>query len=168
MMQPRGPDLIDTLENRAAGHRSAFQDEVPLVGQVFEPLVQNHVAAPASIEFAAVLPDKPTQFGVLMVSTETHCFGEPPVKVRPHFHVGISDAPVIRIEPVGQRHRYRITATLEEFDKQFTVARNPRTKTPVKPLEFRDKLQQPEVVTLVQRHQTDKAARFDEGPWDQL
>ena len=103
-----------------------------------------------------------------VVSRQTHCLREAAVEIRTHLHIGIGDEAFVRIELVGQGQGYRISTSFQHLDKEFAVARNPRAETAVEALQFRNELQETEVVTLIQSHQTDKTARLDEGPWNQL
>ena len=103
-----------------------------------------------------------------MIPGQAHGFSQTPVKVSAHCNVRISDATVLALKEIRERERDGIATSLKYVDKQLAIASDAGTKAAVKSLKFGNQLHQPQVVTLIHRHQTDETVRFDNRLWNEL
>lgn len=92
-----------------------------LLAKIIEPLVEYDIAAPTTIEFLVVLPNKPAQGRVPASITDRHCLGKLTVKIGSDCHVGINKKPFVGFKVIGKRERHRITTSLQYFDVQIAI-----------------------------------------------
>ena len=139
-----------------------------LVEQVFEPLVKDDIAAPSRIEFATIFPDQLAKLRVPVIARQAHGLSQAAVEISSNLDIRVGKPTVACLEMVSQRQGYRVAAPLENFDIKLAVPGNTRAETAVEPFQLRDQLQKSKIVTLIQRHQTDEAARLYDGLWNEL
>src|ERR687898_122350 len=97
---------------------------MPLVHQVFQPLVENDIAPPARAELSTMCKRQPSQFRVPVITTEAHGFSEMAVEVGANLHVGICNADALFLEKIRQGQGDRVPAAIENFQVQIAISRN--------------------------------------------
>ena len=139
-----------------------------LLAQIIEPLVEDNIAAPAAVEFLAMLEHESPQGRMPLPGANSHDLGQLAVQISPHRHVRIHKQPVVRLEVIGKRQRQRVATAFENLDMQVALPGHPGTKTAIQAAHFGYQAQQTQIVALIQRHQPDKTPGLRDGLRDKM
>src|SRR5690606_34526216 len=154
----RAHDSLDLGALRAVNRRTDCE-AVAALEAIIEPLVQHDVAQPAIAEIACELRANRLEHRMAMPARARLDFREPRVMVDADLQIRIRDGSARLVEQIGQRKRRRIPTPLARHEMQRAVAIDFRDERTAYAQQVRHEPREPDVVALVQGHQTDEATR---------
>src|SRR6185503_7702398 len=111
------------LPERSAERAPLGTEGVTDFKEVVEPLVQQHVEPPSSIELGAAALGQLAQLDVAMSLAATHGFDEPRIVVNAHDEVRVRSRDARIVEPVREAQRRRVRLTAHDVGVKILVAR---------------------------------------------
>ena len=132
---------------------------MPPVSEVFKPLVEDDVAAPACVQLTSVFIPEAAQFCMAVVTIQAHRFGQLSIQIDPDTHIRICNPTPFFEKKVRQGQRNRISGPIEDLEMESAIRGCPRLIISVEPLELGYDLHQPKIIALINRHEADKASR---------